>query len=451
MEIRERGVKLRTLTACRPKKFSIHIVEEELFFDSNVASLPIFVFIMCRLFTVDNLMKVVTMLMDLPEGGEVRGELGFRLRALLLGKAIVISDFIGSCQVDYVDGVAVERARPERDKDFVFSGFNDALINEVVYMKNHRHRVAGAVKMGRDVEAAMLVPLREVVSTHVCAGIFPTCRHFGHVFGMGVEGGGYDEWVANLVCPVLPRETYGDDDPGLLFVSGMEAGPGTQLEHLPFLQRWMRYLDDNPRVKRNWEGHVDYLGFRPVTVAIAEWDDPREVRYIRAPFQRWGPAVMRNPFMRADKMIQWSHLFVGEDGLERPFEEFNEGEMIRHRHENRCTVENQASAVVFDSCFFCHVCQKTYYVSSKLAADPYPFVETEIEKVNCFKAFLPSPGTIDWSTVLKTKYLAVSAPMGAGKSTWLEYLLRDGPFSEASVCVLTHRSLLALEIAASLV
>ena len=38
--IEERVVKLWVVTGCRPAKFSTHMVEEQLFFDSNVASLP---------------------------------------------------------------------------------------------------------------------------------------------------------------------------------------------------------------------------------------------------------------------------------------------------------------------------------------------------------------------------------------------------------------------------
>jgi hypothetical protein len=229
----------------------------------------------------------------------------------------------------------------------------------------------------------------------------------------------------------------------------MKAGPGTPLEHLPFMQRWVRYLEEYKHVKRNWEGQVEYTGFRPVEVVNVCWDEPRDVAYNRVPVAR-GLARMRNPFMRADAMIQWSDLFIGEDGLARRFEDFNEGEMIRHQHENRDTVENQASAVVFNGCFFCHVCQKTYYVLSKLELDPYPFDETETRRVDCVKAFLPRLDSVDWGELLSRKYLVVSAPMGTGKTSWLKYLLNKGRFSDASrtsACVLTHRSLLALQIA----
>jgi hypothetical protein len=77
VEIKERGAMLRTVTACRPLKFSIHIVKEELFFDSNVALLPIFVFVMCRVFMVVNLLNVVVALLDIGVGHEVGGEFQF--------------------------------------------------------------------------------------------------------------------------------------------------------------------------------------------------------------------------------------------------------------------------------------------------------------------------------------------------------------------------------------
>jgi hypothetical protein len=130
--IKERGVKLRVVTGCRPSKFSIHVVEEQLFFDSNVALLlPIFVFFLCRIFACYNLTAVVEGLMNLPEGGEVGSDLRFQLRALRLEKTVIISEFVRSgCSMDYVDGVAVERVRPEGDKDFVFSGFNDTPIDK---------------------------------------------------------------------------------------------------------------------------------------------------------------------------------------------------------------------------------------------------------------------------------------------------------------------------------
>jgi hypothetical protein len=157
---------------------------------------------------------------------------------------------------------------------------------------------------------------------------------------------------------------------------------------------------------------------------------------------------MRNLLMSANAMIQWSDVFVGEDGLERQFEDFSEGEMICHKHENRSEIESVASAVIFPGCFYCHVCLKTYYVLSRLAPDPYPFEESEIHRVDCVKAFLPKPESMDWATLLQKKYLVIAAPMGTGKTSWLSYLTRVGPFRDASVCVVTHRSLLALQIAA---
>ena len=43
----------------------------------------------------------------------------------------------------------------------------------------------------------------------------------------------------------------------------------------------------------------------------------------------------------------------------------------------------------------------------------------------------------------------MSAPMGTGKTTWLAHIWRYDPFSgTASVCVVTHRTLLALLISA---
>ena len=49
------------------------------------------------------------------------------------------------------------------------------------------------------------------------------CRHFGHVFD-SVTGGEH-EWEVNLMCPGLPRESYGWV-PVLLLVCGMKAGRG---------------------------------------------------------------------------------------------------------------------------------------------------------------------------------------------------------------------------------
>jgi hypothetical protein len=51
------------MMTCWQNKFLIHIVDEELFFDSNVVLLPIFVFVTCHIFMVLNLLDVVTELM----------------------------------------------------------------------------------------------------------------------------------------------------------------------------------------------------------------------------------------------------------------------------------------------------------------------------------------------------------------------------------------------------
>ena len=138
--IEERVVKLRVVTGCQPAKFSIHMVEEQLFFNSNVASLLIFVFFLCRKFSWFNLREVVKALRDLPEGGEMADGLKFRLRALRLERAVVVNHDI-SCTVNYVNGVAVERVRREGDSDFKVLGYNDTPIEEVVYTKNHSLRV----------------------------------------------------------------------------------------------------------------------------------------------------------------------------------------------------------------------------------------------------------------------------------------------------------------------
>ena len=61
-------------------------------------------------------------------------------------------------------------------------------------------------------------------STRSCTPSITTCRHYGHVFD-SVTGGKH-EWEVNLVCPGLPRESYGRA-PGLLLVCGMKAGRGT--------------------------------------------------------------------------------------------------------------------------------------------------------------------------------------------------------------------------------
>jgi hypothetical protein len=134
--IEERVVKLWVVMGCQPAKFSIHMVEEQLFFDSNMALLPIFVFFLCRKFSWFNLREVVKAPRDLPEGGEMADGLKFRLRALRLEKAVVVNYDIG-CTVDYVNGVAVERVRREGDSDFKVSGYNDTPMDEVVYTKNH--------------------------------------------------------------------------------------------------------------------------------------------------------------------------------------------------------------------------------------------------------------------------------------------------------------------------
>ena len=97
--IEERVVKLRVVTGCWPAKISIHMVEKQLFFDSNVASLPIFVFFLCRMFSWFNLREVARSLRDLPEGGKMVDGLKFRLHALRLERAVVVNHDIG-CTVN---------------------------------------------------------------------------------------------------------------------------------------------------------------------------------------------------------------------------------------------------------------------------------------------------------------------------------------------------------------
>jgi Origin of replication binding protein len=146
-------------------------------------------------------------------------------------------------------------------------------------------------------------------------------------------------------------------------------------------------------------------------------------------------------------LSQWSDMFVGEDSVTRAFEDFREGEMIRHQHEGRRGVENSASAVVYDGCFFCFVCQKTYYVASTLLPDTYLFLPSEIHQRDKAGAFLPPPDLVDWSELLGRQFLAISSPMGTGKTTWLAYLCKVGACQDALVCVVMHRMLLGLQIA----
>jgi hypothetical protein len=227
----------------------------------------------------------------------------------------------------------------------------------------------------------------------------------------------------------------------------MQAGVGTVQPILPFLLHWKKYLYNLENVKKHWEGQVDYRGFEQVAVQQAPWEETREVTYSREPMNEDLVRSLRNPFIRGSTAIQWSDMFVGEDGVTRAFEDFGEGEMIRHQHEGRTGVENSASAVVHDGCFFCFVCQKTYYVASTLPPDTYPFLPCEIHQRDEAGAFLPPPDSVDWSELLGRRFLAISSPMGTGKTTWLAYLCKVGACRDASVCVVTHRTLLALQIA----
>jgi hypothetical protein len=116
----EGRVDLRIVTGCCPKFFLIHLVEKRLFFDSNVASLPIFVFFMCRKFSWHNLREVLIALGDLPEGSDVDVDdvddaLKFWLRAMRLEKG---------CRPQNCDGLLCK-----------FLGFNDTPVDEVVYIQ----------------------------------------------------------------------------------------------------------------------------------------------------------------------------------------------------------------------------------------------------------------------------------------------------------------------------
>jgi hypothetical protein len=127
-------------------------------------------------------------MMGLSEGNEIGDELRFWLRALCIEKMVIFIQFIWDGPTDWVDGWVdgrvMERARPEGERDFVFTGFNNTPIDDVVYTKNHCLRVPGLVKMGWDsAEEPMLVPVRSRGTLWVCigSGIFPTCRQFAHV------------------------------------------------------------------------------------------------------------------------------------------------------------------------------------------------------------------------------------------------------------------------------
>lgn len=106
-----------------------------------------------------------------------------------------------------------------------------------------------------------------------CAGVFPTCRCFLHVFGTQAN------WESYLVCPVLPTETYRHEGDDLLLVYGLKAGKDTVQEALPFLVRWLKGLRDVENARKHWEGEMDYRHFQQVKVAQVCWADPWEVTY----------------------------------------------------------------------------------------------------------------------------------------------------------------------------
>jgi hypothetical protein len=133
----------------------------------------------------------------------------------------------------------------------------------------------------------------------------------------------------------------------------------------------------------HWEGQVDYRGLRKVEFGQEGWNEPRDATYRKEAIDEDVALMTRNLFIRGSSaVIQWSDLFVGADGdgVEHRFEDFHEGELIRHQHQVRHTVDGVASSVVHDGYFFCFVCQNPVYVASTLAPDPYPFKDDEINK-----------------------------------------------------------------------
>lgn len=104
----------------------------------------------------------------------------------------------------------------------------------------------------------------------------------------------------------------------------------------------------------HWEGQVDYRRFRKVEFVQEGWKEPQDATYRKEAIDVDVMRMTRNVFLKGSSaVIQWSDLFVGAngDGVERSFDDFRQGELIRYQHQVRHTVESVASAVVHDGCF----------------------------------------------------------------------------------------------------
>ena len=398
---------MTVLSACRPGKFSLHVIMQRLFCDSQVVSMPLVAFEIARSFAQLNALTLFTMIAN--NGWEIQDndEINFRIRAMMLSGLL--------------------------DDDGYVRGYNDTPFDEQIYSRNHLFRLPGGLKMSENSVGPVGVPMSPVIEG---GAVMMGERTFAESYPSTSEG--YRNWLKGSVMGSaflrqMDEATFSslDDDEEeqqIVLVEGMPLSPA-----YPRKRGWWNDKRQYDQERRGMptsdiQGLHQIMGVKhTIAWAPLRYTESRHSRPREAVDDARGANNL--PWERGDGedgVVTRDEVFTSESGEEKPFHRFKAGEWFKHVHGG--VEENTASAKSFGTGFRCFGCNRTFYLPVTSPFEPpYPFrdtagVDNETFRSNDPDAYIP-PDIITWSKWYKDavnetgpRNIVIDAPKGSGKT-----------------------------------
>lgn len=387
------------VSGCRADKFSLHIVMNRIYCDSQVVSMPLVVFEIARAFSLAN---TRWLLRNRTKWGTAEGR--FRVRALMLESM---------CDMR-------EAGQPR-----LFRGYDDTPFDEAIYTPNHLLRMPGAAKKDG---VPPLVPLVGTTTNPMAEN-----KKFSDIFPP--DDAGYAMFCGHSVgCRI------GIGFSKSYIIRGWKPGGA-----FPVKRRWYSYR------ARYADAHLERVRDFDVTLEESSY---RSQRYTekRPTRERQGVSLgelnrveQGGELTREREPIDLETLFRAESGEKKPFRMFRPGDFLHHVHGG--VEERTPSAKCFAGGFTCFGCNKVFAVpKADPVEEPYGFLETETVRSDDPAAYIEEHVSLKdvWASV--KKFFVLDAPMGSGKTHELGGMIDIwDKHNGRTVCVVSFRRTLATQ------
>ena len=404
------------LTACRSEKFSVHLVCNRVYADSQVRSMPLLAYEIARDGSIEN-MKYLWK--EYLMGGTKyleSDEAIFSIRALMIEKMAAVG---------------------ESGEEVVFRGKDDSLIDEAIYSKNHLLRLPGACKL----VGKKRPPLVPYFTAQVKA--IPDMMRFSQIYPISQEG--FDSWMNGTICS---RGIDSGIEEALLFANWKPT------VSYPNKRGWYRDVSLQEDMS---DLTCEDLCSEVKLDSTFRFIEGRQVgRSLRGLTEQEKRKAVTNGFSSEDKKLSSSYkeldakqVFKGEDHVFKPFYMFKVGDSIFCKHGGN-TLERTPSGCVFAGGYTCFGCNPTtvFKVVHSLSEEEYRH-----EKGNVFYAkeediYISDVVEPDWEKIFETfRVMIMDSPQGTGKTFQISRATAVAARLRLSTIYIVNRIGLARQIA----